>query len=57
MDSNVKNAMLSLYLKRKFPVPSDTEMDEEPERQEFIHTPYLRAEMLKPFNFFTLVLP
>lgn len=37
MGDNVKNIMLNLYPKRKFPVPSDPEMDEEPERQEFIH--------------------
>ena len=42
MDNNVKNAMLSLYPKRKFPVPSDPEMDEEPERQEFIHPVMLK---------------
>jgi hypothetical protein len=42
MDNNVKNAMLSLYPKRNFPVPSDPETDEEPERQEFIHPVMLK---------------
>lgn len=42
MGDDVKNIMLSLYPKRKFQVPSDPEMDDEPERQEFIHPVMLK---------------
>ena len=42
MDNDVKNVMLNLYPKRNFPVSSDPEMDEEPERQDFVHPVMLR---------------
>ena len=40
MGDNVKNIMLNLYPKRA--VPSDPELDMEPERQEFIHPVMLK---------------
>jgi hypothetical protein len=40
MDNDVKNVMLNLYPKR--PIPSDPELDEEPERRDFIHPVMLK---------------
>ncbi len=41
MDNDVKKIMLNLYPQR-IAVPSDPEIDEEPERQEFVHPIMLR---------------
>jgi len=60
MDNDVKNVMLNLYPKRKFPVPSDPEMDDEPERQEFIHPVMLKnksvAENMSKKWFFSAII-
>jgi hypothetical protein len=42
MDKDVKNIMLNLYPKRTVPIPSNPDIDEEPERQEFVHPVMLR---------------
>jgi hypothetical protein len=42
MDKDVKNIMLNLYPKRSAPIPSNPDIEEEPERVEFIHPVMLR---------------